>query len=336
MRRFQQISDAFGLLGTVETVQPLGSGHVHTTYLVTCREGRRYVFQKMNTTVFCNPAAVMRNMLLVTDYLRTHFPTEETLRIYVTKTGEPLLVRSDGVWRVMDYIDGTALVSTEDLKQLRSIGTAYGRFQARLTDFDAAQLTETLPDFHNTPKYLASLFSHAGVGMESFLERIAQWQAEASAVCRCYAEEGIPLRVVHYDTKCSNVLLDKNGQPLAVIDLDTVMQGMAAYDFGDAVRSAAVNREGTALDMRKFRAFAEGYLQEVRLCAAERACLVPAVFSVSVELAARYLEDVLTNGKNLGNADPMAKLEKVQALLEFAASVQEQKEAMEAIVQALS
>src|ERR1700733_15707813 len=49
---------------------------------------------------------------------------------------------------------------------------------------------------------------------------------------------GLPERVTHNDSKLNNVLLDdESGEGLCVIDLDTVMPGLAAYDFGDMVRT---------------------------------------------------------------------------------------------------
>ena len=50
----------------------------------------------------------------------------------------------------------------------------------------------------------------------------------------------IPLRVTHNDTKLNNVLIDKTSKKgVCVIDLDTVMPGLAAYDFGDSIRFGA-------------------------------------------------------------------------------------------------
>ena len=47
-------------------------------------------------------------------------------------------------------------------------------------------------------------------------------------------EDGtLPLRVTHNDTKLNNILFDsKSGKGLCIIDLDTIMPGLAANDFG--------------------------------------------------------------------------------------------------------
>lgn len=50
----------------------------------------------------------------------------------------------------------------------------------------------------------------------------------------------MPLRVTHNDTKLNNVLFDATaGEAICVIDLDTVMPGLAHYDFGDSIRFGA-------------------------------------------------------------------------------------------------
>ena len=50
----------------------------------------------------------------------------------------------------------------------------------------------------------------------------------------------LPLRVTHNDTKLNNVMLDdKTGKGICVIDLDTVMPGLAMNDFGDSIRFGA-------------------------------------------------------------------------------------------------
>src|SRR6202035_2512442 len=81
-------------------------------------------------------------------------------------------------------------------------------------------------------------------------------------------DANLPERVTHNDTKSSNVLLDDaTGEGLCVIDLDTVMPGLALYDFGDMVRSmtspaAEDERDLSRVDLQVpiFEALARGYL----------------------------------------------------------------------------
>ena len=58
------------------------------------------------------------------------------------------------------------------------------------------------------------------------------------------AEGLLPLRVTHNDTKLNNILFDQEtGKGLCIIDLDTIMPGLAANDFGDSIRFGASTAE---------------------------------------------------------------------------------------------
>ncbi len=82
-------------------------------------------------------------------------------------------------------------------------------------------------------------------------------------------DANLPERVTHNDTKFNNVLLDDaTGEGICVIDLDTVMPGLAAYDFGDMVRtttSAAMEDEQdlskVSMEFPMYEALVRGYLR---------------------------------------------------------------------------
>ncbi|RYG08039.1 MAG: desulfatase, partial [Chitinophagaceae bacterium] len=82
-------------------------------------------------------------------------------------------------------------------------------------------------------------------------------------------EGKLPLRVIHNDTKFNNVLLDQADKAQCVIDLDTVMPGYVAYDFGDAIRTIINTASEDEKDLDKininlslYSAFTAGYLTE--------------------------------------------------------------------------
>ena len=135
--------------------------------------------------------------------------------------------------------------------------------------------------------------------------RVAEVQAELSYIksvrekaCSLtdLLEKGeLPLRVTHNDTKINNVLFDpETKDPLTVIDLDTVMPGLVAYDFGDAVRfSANTTAEDekdirkVSLDLEQFKSFAEGFLSCLKgdLTPNEVSTLALGSFCITIELA---------------------------------------------------
>lgn len=218
------------------------------------------------------------------------------------------------VWRLENYIDGVGYDLCDSLDILRKAGAAFGEFQNQLADFDASLLTETIPGFHDTRKRLDTLFAAEAADecgraaeAEAELQFIHTHAELACGPVDALAEGRLPLRVTHNDTKINNVLFDREtGDPLCVIDLDTVMPGLAAYDFGDAVRfaasTAAEDEPDTAriaLDLQKFRAFSEGFIGKTggSLTEAEIGSMVQGAIAITIELASRFLADYLTGDK---------------------------------------
>ena len=113
----------------------------------------------------------------------------------------------------------------------------------------------------------------------------------------------MPLKVTHNDTKCNNVLFDKDDfSHLSVIDLDTVMPGLIGFDFGDAIRFTANSADEDEsdlslvfLDMDKFRAFSKGFVSVVgkSLSENERKTLALGAVTMTVECGMRFLTDYL-------------------------------------------
>ena len=86
-------------------------------------------------------------------------------------------------------------------------------------------------------------------------------------------ESGIlPLRVTHNDTKLNNILFDEStDKGLCIIDLDTIMPGLAANDFGDSIRFGAAtaqedekNLDLVHFDINLYEMYVKGYLEETK------------------------------------------------------------------------
>ena len=273
----ETVASRFDFDGAIERIEPYGDGHINVTYLVTTAT-HRYILQRMNTNVFPDTPNLMRNIELVTAFLREH--GEETLDIIRTKDGASYASLPSGEWRAYDFIEGTIsynLVPNADV--FRESGRAFGEFQSTLAGFDASQLTEPIAHFHDTPHRFADF--RAAVETDSqgraatcreeidfFLAREDQY----GTVVEGLADGSIPLRVTHNDTKLNNILMDaESGEARAIIDLDTIMPGSMLYDFGDSIRFGASTALEDERDLGKvhfsteyFRAYAEGFIGEVR------------------------------------------------------------------------
>ena len=316
---FGEIGKQFRLTGGVYAYSSIKNGNINSTYKVTYRQPdgsmKAYIFQKINTFVFNKPMEIMENIDRVTTHIRSKNQNRISLHFHHTADGKNYVFDEDGsFWRVMNCIDSITFDTCDDLSVICSTGEAFGAFQMQLADFDGSTLHETIADFHNTRKRLDTLFAHAAedpcgrcAEAKEEIDYIASVREKACELCDRYYAGEFPVRVTHNDTKSNNVLFDRETkQPLVVIDLDTVMPGMAMYDFGDAVRfianTAAEDEPDLSrvfFDTAKFRAFAKGFIGEVKgsLTQAELDSMTLGAFSITVELASRFLDDYLTGDK---------------------------------------
>lgn len=319
-QKLAPIGKTFKLPGTLVNCTVLTAGNVNSTYKMDYLQAdgteKSYVAQRINPYVFHYPVEVMKNIDLVTTHIRKKNPHGNTLHFHHTASGENYFrdKEDDALWRLYTYIPAVSFNNDSDLTVLRNAGAAFGEFQMQLSDFDASLLFETIPNFHNTRIRLASLFTDAKAdpygragGIRAELAYIASVQPLAVRLTEAVEAGKIPLRVTHNDTKINNVLFHpKTKQPLAVIDLDTVMPGLVMHDFGDAVRfgasTAAEDEEDLSLvglDLRRYRAFAEGFIGKTReaLTPCEIESMALGAVTITIELAARFLDDYLLGDK---------------------------------------
>ena len=317
-----RVCKAFRIPGEIVEWRPLTSGNINTTYYVACQEAsekKDYLVQCVNSYVFKHPERVMHNIELVTEHIRRknalHGISGRRTRLHFhhTAEGRNFYVINEGeFWRLSNFIeDSVSFDTADDSKVLQMAGKAFGQFARQLTDFDAGQLFETIPHFHDTRQRLETFFAHVeedpcGRSAE-VQEEIAQIRDAREFACKLneMVDRGeLPLRVTHNDTKTNNVLFDKETlEPLVVIDLDTVMPGLVAHDFGDAIRFAAntaaedeADLSKVSLDLELFRAFAEGYISAAGdlLTQTERRSLALGAVTITLEQATRFLDDYIT------------------------------------------
>ena len=300
--------------GIDATALPHGNGHINNTFLVDCKP--RVILQRINTSIFKNPAEVMGNIMAVTAYLRQKIaeqggdPERETMTFLTTKEGLPYYKTADGdYWRACYFVEDTVCLevakSPEDFAE---VAHAFGRFQKMLADFPADRLAETIERFHDTPNRFAQLeeaIAADRVGrvasVEAEIALCRKFQKYASLIVDGIDEGTVPLRVTHNDTKLNNVLLDATTRKgICVIDLDTVMPGSLLYDFGDAMRTGAstgaedeTDLDKVQFDLAKFEAFTAAFLEELgdSMTARERELLPYSALIITLEQATRFLAD---------------------------------------------
>ena len=357
----QEICAKFEIGGKYISCEELSTGNINCTYLVKyVRDGidKHYIVQKINTNVFKNPEELMSNILKVTEYVRSKIKERElstkrfVLRVFLTKEEKKSYYKDEegGCWRVYRYIaDSITYDTTEDLQIIYRTGEAFGTFQNCLDGFDAKGLYVTIPNFHNTPDRYKTFSESAKLdvknrkkAVEAEIAKIMSFKEKACMIQE-YLDKGLlPLRVTHNDTKCNNVAFDKNtGEALAVLDLDTVMPGAVAYDFGDAIRFIAStckeddpNVEAVKLSLEKYRAFTQGFLSKVKqnLTDLELETLNLGVFAMTVELALRFLCDYIDGDVYFKTKYPGHNLDRARNQIALAEDILKNFELMNKII----
>ncbi len=356
--KFEELTKIFQIEGEIVSIEQIGNGNVNQTYDVFIeKNGRktRYVFQKINIFVFKNPKKIMKNIEQITTHISNKLEASGESRDCVmhfahTKEGKNYFMEDQGFWRISEYVPNTVTYNLcDDLSKLKSAGVAFGNFQTMLSDFDASILYETIPNFHNTRSRIAVLMRHYNEDpcgradeVAEEIEKIKSYKSLAVRLNELVDSQELPLRVTHNDTKINNVLFDADtGEAKTVIDLDTVMPGLVAHDFGDAVRFACnvvaedePDCSKVCLDIERFRAFAEGFIPEVSssLTPIEIKTLSLGAFVMTVELAVRFLDDYITGDQYFKTLYRGHNLVRTRSQLALADDMYEKLGTMNAIV----
>jgi Ser/Thr protein kinase RdoA (MazF antagonist) len=342
-----------------KSCEPYGNGHINHTFLVVA--DRRYILQRMNTTVFPRPEELMANILGVTEHIRKKVAEvagdmeRASLKVVPTLAGKSFFVEENGsYWRMYDFVEGTVTYETvASAEDFRRCAEAFGIFQQQLADYPAHLLSESIVNFHNTPWRYENLMKAVE---KDVCGRLASVQPEvefarareefAKTLEKARAEGTLPLRVTHNDTKLNNILFDaESGAPACVIDLDTVMPGYSVNDFGDSIRfgaNTAVEDETdlsrVSLDLELFEAYAEGFLRGCggKLTAKEVELLPVGAMMMTFECGMRFLTDYLEGDVYFRTHRPGHNLDRCRNQFALVADMERKLPEMQAIVNKLA
>lgn len=348
---------AFDYSSPVEELVPISSGHVNVTYCVHTQAGGRFILQRINSLAFHRPDQVMDNALRITAHLRQALARQGgdvrrgALRFMPTRDGRAFFTDSAGeVWRVYPFVERTVCLQRAETPELfAAAGRAFGRFQQMLRDFPADTLHETIPHFHDTPDRLrkfrlaleADRLGRAGSVKEE-ADFILRREADCSVAMDALRAGKLPLRVTHNDTKLNNVLLDEDtGEGVCVIDLDTVMPGLAINDFGDAIRFGANHCDEDEKDLSRvsfdldlYAIYTRGYLEGTggSLTDQELAYLPWGAKLMTLECGIRFLTDYLEGDVYFNTSYPGQNLDRCRTQLKLTADMEDCWQAMGDIV----
>lgn len=278
-----EILRRFGIEADADMIAPIGNGHINDTFrAIDSCTGRAYILQRINSNVFRDVDLLQRNIERVTAHIRAKLvergekdiDRKVVTLVKVDGFDKTYLKDGDDYWRVMLMIEDAETRESVSPENARHAGVAFGRFQEMLSDMDSG-IGESIPDFHNMELRLRQLDEAVAADSAGRLAEVAELVRElkkrSERAClaeRLYRDCKLPKRICHCDTKINNMLFDRDGKVLCVIDLDTVMPSFVFSDFGDFLRTAAnkgaeddPDLDRVEFDMEIYKAFREGYLE---------------------------------------------------------------------------
>ncbi|HBC87932.1 MAG TPA: mucin desulfatase [Lentisphaeria bacterium] len=346
----------FQLTGDFLRAAPYGSGHINDTFEAIFNQGGikvRYIVQRINHDIFKDPVALMDNVHRVTSHIHRKLSdsgdtTRRALSLIDAVDGKSFFKDNEGnFWRTYIFVENTKsynIIETAD--QAYQAAKAFGDFQKYLVDIPGGRLNETIPNFHNTPKRfeafekaLAADSCNRAKSAEKEIAFALKKKEMACTLLRLCGEGKIPERITHNDTKLNNVLLDeKTGEAVCVIDLDTVMPGLALYDFGDLVRTstspAAEDEKDLSkvkMQMHMFEALAKGYLSASSsfLTKTEIEYLPFSGKLITFEIGIRFLTDYLSGDTYFKIHRERHNLDRCRTQFKLVESIESQEDKMQ-------
>lgn len=350
----------FEIPGQFVEGRPYGSGHINDTYRAVFRKNGNgtevhAILQRINHNVFKNPVSLMENVERVTEHVAGQVagePDQErrVLKLIGTREGRNWHKDAEGnYWRAYQFIENARTYdAAETPAQAYQAAKAFGRFQQQLAGLPAPRLHDTIPDFHNTPKRFEALekaIAADAAGRVKTSKPEIEFALAHKAMTSALLDAKLPERVTHNDTKFNNVMLDDaSGEGICVIDLDTVMPGLALYDFGDMVRTTTSPTKEDEQDLSKvgmrfemFEALVRGYLSTAGgfLTREEKQFLAFSGKLITFEIGLRFLADHLAGDTYFKVHREGHNLDRCRTQFKLVESIERQEEKMNRLVESV-
>jgi len=358
----ETIVKQFQVDGDFLDARPYGTGHLHDTLLVNMIDNQLpvpYIFQRINHFAFRNPSVLMENIVRVTGFIRQKFEAQQMTKDDISRRVLTVILTRDGAafyrdtksnyWRAYIFIKGAQTYDKLDsLDQAYQVSYMFGQFLALLQDFPGPPLHETIPGFHNGPKRfrdfqeaLASDRHNRAKTAKAEIDFLLAHASMFDVIPALVQKNEIPIRVTHNDPKVNNVMLDDvSGTGVCVIDLDTVMNGVSLFDFGDLARSGLSSAAEDERDLSKvsieiprFETILKGFLAGVgeSLTQTEQDYLVFSSKLMTLLIGMRFLTDYLQGDVYFKIHRPGQNLDRCRRQFKLVQSILEHEEQMNAL-----
>ena len=354
--KLEKLAKNFQIEGEIEEVSNLGEGFINDTFIIKTRgNSPNYILQRKNKKIFSPIPAMMDNIQKVCLHIKKKVeksggdPMREAMTVIPAIDGKLyFLDEEDEYWAVCLFIEDTIAYGAAETPELAYAGgKGIGKFQSLVADLNES-LVNILPGFHDIRfrfKQWDSVLAKDPVGRKVQVAKEIDWiESRRDEMLKFYelVENGtIPTRISHNDTKINNILFDKKGEVLCVIDLDTVLSSTVLNDFGDAMRFYTntgleddTNLDNVSMDMEIFKAFAKGYLEEAKsfLTKKEIEYLAFSAKYITYEQVLRFLMDYIDGDNYYKTKSPEHNLVRTRAQYKLLQSMEEQFDDMNAAV----
>jgi thiamine kinase-like enzyme len=349
---FKEILPHFGIADSI--VSKFGTGLINDTFSVSAQDSQKptHILQRINHQIFKDVSLLMNNIAHVTSHINAKLKDsgKEQPDLILTAEGKNYYSDSSGnYWRVFHYMnDCRSYDAVETTNQALEAGRAFGMFQSMLSDLDMSFIKDSIPDFHNIGKRVLDLrkaIASNPLGrvaeVRDEIEFIKKREKAMNIIPEMALSGLLPKRVIHGDTKFSNVLFNQSNEVQCVVDLDTVMISYVAFDFGDAIRTIINTAPEDEKDLKRiqlnvpfFQSYARGYLTEaVRfLTGNEQDSLIEGVLLLPYMQAVRFLTDYIEGDHYYKVKFPEHNLQRTRAQLELVRKLEEARPRLNAII----
>lgn len=271
-----RIGKRFGAVG--DTVEEIKKGHINDSFAI---DGK-YLLQRINRTVF-DATAVLQNRRLLDPVIRDFVP-----RTFETLEGSDYFVGVDGeVWRAAQFIEARNfdVLPTEFCNEA---GRAFGSFLTHLTEC-TERPAPVIPGFHDLDQYLREFDALSPTSDSS--DGIKYVANRRSSIQMFDRQE---FQVIHGDCKVNNLLFKLEAPKVTrIIDLDTLMWGHPAWDFGDLIRSVLTGSVNVKEERERIRVTTRGFVSCYPIGEQARLTFANAPSHMSFMLGVRFLTDHL-------------------------------------------
>lgn len=347
----RKIASRFSTGSHVQSAEPFGNGNINTTYKIIT-SGGSYILQKINGQVFPEPKKIMENLSALNQFFKIR-EVQRLLKgelysmpeIMLSGEGLPYVIERGDIWRMISFIPDTYSVeSVSSLHQASEVGKVLGLFHRWTSGMEMKALSDTLPGFHITSKYLNQYDKVISCLeklpddpiTESVKDFITTFRYRGDRLENALSSRKLLLRVIHGDPKVSNILFEiKTNKGIAIIDLDTVKPGLVHYDIGDCLRSCCnqlgeetLQFEDVKFDLEICRVILKSYFCSAGnlLTEYDIQYLYDAVFIMIFELVVRFFTDYLQGNRYFKVYQPLQNLNRAYVQMKLAQNLELQKD----------